>query len=201
MSSPPTSHSLLEQARDRADGASWRKVVDLYAPLIRAWVRPNVRQPADVEDVVQDVLTQLVGELPGFAHNGRPGAFRVWLRALTVNRLRDHWRDRHPACGGEVLQRLGQLEDPSSLLSRSWDAEHDRHVAETILGSIRLEFQSATWRAFEATVRDQRPTEEVAADLGMTPNAVLIAKSRVLKRLRQKAAGLIDRDIHRDRAT
>jgi RNA polymerase sigma-70 factor (ECF subfamily) len=142
--------------------------------------------------VVQEVLAQLVGELPQFTHNGRAGAFRVWLRAITVNRLRAYWRDRHPACGGDVLERLGQLEDPASLLSRSWDAEHDRHVAETILESIRLEFQSATWRAFEATVRDSRPTHEVAAELRMTPNAVLIAKSRVLNRLRQKANGLID---------
>jgi RNA polymerase sigma-70 factor (ECF subfamily) len=182
----------LQRARDPSDRASWRRLVDLYAPLVRAWVRPNVRQPADVDDVVQEVLAQLAGELPGFAHNGRTGAFRVWLRAITVNRLRAHWRDRPRACGGDVLERLGQLEDPSSALSRAWDAEHDRHVAETILESIRLEFQSATWRAFEATVRDERPTDEVAAELGMTPNAVLIAKSRVLKRLRQKAEGLLD---------
>jgi RNA polymerase sigma-70 factor (ECF subfamily) len=120
------------------------------------------------------------------------GAFRVWLRALTVNRIRVHWRDRLPACGGDVLDRLGQLEDPNSPSSRSWDAEHDRHVAATILESIRLEFHSATWRAFEATVRDGRPTDEVAAELGLTPNAVLIGKSRVLERLRQKAEGLLD---------
>jgi RNA polymerase sigma-70 factor (ECF subfamily) len=32
----------------------------------------------------------------------------------------------------------------------------------------------------------------VAAELGMTPNAVFIAKSRILSRLRAEAAGLID---------
>jgi RNA polymerase sigma-70 factor (ECF subfamily) len=192
MGSPETSHSLLDRARDRSDSASWRKLVDLYAPLVRAWVRPNVRQPADVDDVVQEVLAQLVGELPGFSHNGRTGAFRVWLRGITVNRLRVYWRSCAPACGGDVIERLSQLEDPTSLLSRSWDAEHDRHVAETILESIRLEFNSATWRAFESTVRDGRPTDQVAAELGLSANAVLIAKSRVLKRLRQKAKGLID---------
>jgi RNA polymerase sigma-70 factor (ECF subfamily) len=142
--------------------------------------------------VVQEVLAQLVRELPGWAHNGRIGAFRVWLRGITVNRLRVHWRNRVPACGGDVLERLGELEDPASGLSRSWDAEHDRHVADTILESLRLEFHPATWRAFEATVRDGRNTGEVGAELGLTPNAVLIAKSRVLKRLRQKAEGLID---------
>jgi RNA polymerase sigma-70 factor (ECF subfamily) len=193
VATPPTSHSLLEGARDPGDAASWRKLTDLYSPLIRRWVRPYVAQAADADDVIQDVLTMLVRELPCFEHNGRPGAFRAWLKAMTVNRLREHWRRRQVASGGDaVTDQLHQLEDPNSDLSRSWDEEHDRHVAQTLLESIRLEFQPATWRAFEAIVRDGRPTGEVAAELGLSVNAVLIAKSRVLKRLRQKGEGLID---------
>jgi RNA polymerase sigma-70 factor (ECF subfamily) len=191
VSSPPTSQSLLDGARDRSDAASWRKLVDLYAGLIRIWVHPHVRQPEDLEDVVQEVLAQLVQQLPEFKHNGRVGAFRSWLRAITVNRLRAYWRQK-PSTNCDVLDQLHQLEDSSSSLSRTWDAEHDRHVARTILESIRLEFQPATWKAFEATVCQDRPTDEVADELGLSQNAVLIAKSRVLKRLRQKAEGLID---------
>jgi RNA polymerase sigma-70 factor (ECF subfamily) len=184
---------LLDRARDPSDASSWRKLTDLYSPLVRRWVRPYVAQPADADDVLQDVLTLLVRELPHFEHNGRPGAFRAWLKTLTVNRLRVHWRTRLPASGREdVLERLHQLEDPGSDLSRAWDEEHDRHVAQTLLESIRLEFQPATWNAFEATVRDGRPTAAVAAELGLSENAVLIAKSRVLKRLREKGKGLID---------
>jgi RNA polymerase sigma-70 factor (ECF subfamily) len=44
----------------------------------------------------------------------------------------------------------------------------------------------------EATVRDRRPAAEAAAELDLSVNAVLLAKSRVLRRLRQKAAGLIE---------
>jgi RNA polymerase sigma-70 factor (ECF subfamily) len=190
---PNTSHSLLECARDLADATSWRRLLDLYSPLIRRWVGPYVAQPADADDVLQDVLSMLVRELPRFEHSGRPGVFRAWLKALAINRLRVHWRTRRPAFGGDAVQeRLHRLEDPESDLSRAWDEEHDRHVAQTLLESIRLEFQPATWHAFEATIRDGRPTAEVAAELGLSENAVLIAKSRVLKRLRQKAEGLID---------
>jgi RNA polymerase sigma-70 factor (ECF subfamily) len=85
--------------------------------------------------------------------------------------------------------QLHRLEDPGSDLSRSRDGEHDRHVAQTLLESIRLEFQPATWHAFESTVRDGRPTAEVAAELALSENAVLIAKSRVLKRLCQRPRG------------
>ena len=83
-----------QRARDPGDVASWRRLNDIYNPLIRRWVRPYVDQQADVDDVAQDVLTALVRELPRFEHNGRPGAFRAWLRAITVNRLRVHHDER-----------------------------------------------------------------------------------------------------------
>jgi RNA polymerase sigma factor (sigma-70 family) len=191
MPAPHTSHSLLERARDSSDDVSWRKLTELYSPLIRRWVRPNVAQEADSEDVVQDVLATLVRELPRFEHNRNPGAFRTWLRSMTVNRLRVVWRTRPATTGDDVLARLLQLEDPASDLSRTWDEEHDRHVAGTMLDAIRLEFQPATWRAFESTVRDGLPTADVARELGLSVNAVLIAKSRVLKRLREKAGDLL----------
>jgi RNA polymerase sigma-70 factor (ECF subfamily) len=194
MASPSTSQSLLERARrDPADGASWRRLLELYQPLIRGWVRPNVSQAADADDLVQEVLGELARALPGFEHNRRPGAFRAWLKRIALNRLRTYWRTRGPKPGDAVIvARLEALEDPSSGPSQAWDEEHDRHVAEALLEAIRLEFRPATWRAFEATVRDGLAPSEVAAELGLTPNAVLIAKSRVLKRLREKGAGLID---------
>jgi RNA polymerase sigma-70 factor (ECF subfamily) len=191
-----TSKSLLAKARDCSDQSAWRRLTELYEPLIQKWVRPHVAQRADAEDVVQEVLTTLVRELPQFDHNQRPGAFRAWLRTITLHRLHAYWekRDARPAaCGSpELGLALDQLADPASALSRSWDDEHDRYVTRTMLASIRLEFQPATWRAFELQVTDGQAAPEVAEELGLSVNAVLIAKSRVLKRLREKAAGLVD---------
>jgi RNA polymerase sigma-70 factor (ECF subfamily) len=168
----------------------------LYEPLIEKWTRPHVAQRADAEDVVQEVLATLVRELPRFDHNQRAGAFRAWLRTITLYRLRAYWekRDgrRDVSGGGEARDALEQLADPASALSRAWDEEHDRYVTRTLLASIRLEFQAGTWRAFEMQVSDGQSASEVAAALGLSTNAVLIAKSRVLKRLREKAAGLVD---------
>ena len=196
MANPPTSKSLLAKARDRSDQAAWRRLTELYEPLIEKWVRPHVGQRADAEDVVQDVLTTLVRELPRFEHNERTGAFRAWLRTITVHRLRTHWekRDTRPSVTGDPSQidALAQLADPNSALSRAWDEEHDRHVTKSLLASIRLEFQPGTWRAFERQVCDGCPATEVAAELGLSVNAVLIAKSRVLKRLREKSEGLLE---------
>src|SRR5687768_11246559 len=87
-----TSASLLDRLRLAPAGADWERLVDLYTPLIRGWlVRQGLpRQEAD--DVSQDVLTVLVRRLPDFERQPRPGAFRRWLRTITVNCLRDHWR-------------------------------------------------------------------------------------------------------------
>src|SRR4051812_18414025 len=90
-----TSVSLLERLRRQPDGRDWQRLVDIYTPLVHGWLRRQEVPPADADDLVQDVLGVLVRELPAFEHNHRPGAFRAWLRAITVNRIRGYWRSRN----------------------------------------------------------------------------------------------------------
>jgi RNA polymerase sigma-70 factor, ECF subfamily len=54
------------------------------------------------------------------------------------------------------------------------------------------EFEAKTWQAFRRQVLEGARPKMAAAELEMTVNAVLIAKSRVLKRLRELGHGLID---------
>ena len=89
---------------------------------------------------------------------------------------------------------MQQLADPASGLSRVWDKEHDRHVTQRLLQIIRGEFTEKTWLAFQRFALADEPAETVAADLGMTVNAVFIAKSRVLTALRREGAGLLEED-------
>jgi len=191
-----TSASLLERLRLQPDDAAWQRLVDLYTPLIHTWLRRHLLPAADADDLVQEVLAVMVRELPHFEHNGRPGAFRAWLRTITVHRLRDFWRSRHyrPEATGDsdFVQKLDQLEDLASGLSQLWDQEHDRHVVSRLLELIRSEFQPATWQAFEGVMLQGRKPAEVAQRLGVSVNAVLLAKSRVLARLRREGQDLID---------
>jgi RNA polymerase sigma-70 factor, ECF subfamily len=193
VSSPGTSASLLERLRDQRDAQAWQKLLLVYTPLMRAWLRAAPLQQADVDDLTQRVLEVLVRKLPQFVHNGRPGAFRAWLRSITVNVLREFRRAGQPA--GQVPGTAGlleQLEDPDSGLSRWWEQEHNRHVVNGLLRLVERDFAPATWRAFRRVVFDELPAGAVAAELGLSVNAVLIAKSRVLARLRQEARGLVD---------
>ena len=192
----PTSATLLERLRDRADAEAWQRLVDLYRPLLTGWLRRHALQVADVDDLVQEVLATVASEAPRFRHSGRPGAFRHWLRTILVNRLREFWRARRlrPAATGDsdFVQMLDQLEDADSGLSHLWEQEHDQHVARRLLDMIEPQFAPSTWQAFRRVVVEGRDEETVAAELGLSVNAVFIAKSRVLSRLRREADGIFD---------
>jgi RNA polymerase sigma-70 factor (ECF subfamily) len=190
---PDTPVSLLERLRICPDEASWQRLVALYNPWIRDWLRRQGLGPADSDDLVQEVLLVLLRELPQFTHDLRRGAFRRWLRTVTLNRLRAFWRQR-PALAppGERERVLAQLEDPDSALSVAWDREHNEHVVRRLVELLEGEFEPSTWRAFRLVVLEGRPTAEAASVLGLSPVAVRIAKSRVLSRFRREIDGLVD---------
>jgi RNA polymerase sigma factor (sigma-70 family) len=185
--SPPTALSLLDRLC-RGDAAAWRRMNELYAPLMRAWLLPRGVQLTDVNDLTQNAFAVILRRLPEFEHNGRVGAFRTWLRGIIDNVLRDHRRaaGRRPVVGDALLDELA---DPGSELNRRWDAEHDRHVLRGLMALVEPEFAPATWAAFVRTALEGR---SAAAELGLSVNAIHIARSRVLARLRQEAAGVLD---------
>ena len=191
-----TSASLLDRIKDDPQSPGWQRLVELYEPLVRGWLRRQRLVESDADDVVQEVMSVVARRLGDFEHNGRVGAFRTWLRTITVNCLRDHWRSgrrRATATGDSDFQQLlAQLEDPASSLSAAWDQDHDRHVTRQLLEVLRDDFEPTTWRAFQRTALDGASAAQTATELGISSNAVFIAKSRVLARLRQEAAGLID---------
>ncbi len=116
-----TSVSLLERLCLQPDESSWKRFVDLYAPLIRGWLHHYSVKEEDAEDLAQEVMAVVVRELTRFQHNQQRGAFRSWLRTVTVNQLRSLWRTRHGPDGAagnsEMTRMLDELADPNSSLS------------------------------------------------------------------------------------
>jgi RNA polymerase sigma-70 factor (ECF subfamily) len=191
-----TSASLLERLRRQPDEASWQRLVELYTPLLRGWLRRNFVPQEDVDDLVQDIMAILVRELPRFQYDPGKGSFRGWLRTITLNELRQWWRTRQGRAlasgGSEVARKLDELADPHSELSRLWDKEHDQYVVRRLLEMSAQDFEAPTWQAFRRVALDGADPPRVAAELGISLNAVYLAKYRVLRRLRQELHGLTD---------
>jgi RNA polymerase sigma-70 factor (ECF subfamily) len=191
-----TSLSLLDRVCSGAEHEAWQRLVDIYIPMLKQWLRQYNLQASDTDDLVQEVMAAACRDLPKFEHNGRRGAFRNWLKTILINRLRSYWRNRKyrpMASGGSDFQRhLQEFEDPASGLSRLWDREHDRIVLQQLWEVVRTRFNEKTSAAFQQQVIDDRKASDVAAELDMTVNAVLIAKSRVLKELRREGRGLLE---------
>ena len=91
----------------------------------------------------------------------------------------------------DLLRQLDQLEDPRSQLSALWNREHDQLLIGRLLRRVQAQFNESTRQAFRRTVLDGADVREVAAELSMTPNAVTIAKHRVLKALRREGRGML----------
>lgn len=191
-----TSLSLLERACQNSDTEAWRALADIYTPWLRRWCRKSGLQESDVDDVVQDVLVVVARELPNFRHNRRVGAFRAWLRGILVHRLQDLQRRRQhrPAAmgGTECLEWLQKFADPQGELSRLWDQQHDRHVLQQLLTRVESRFSESTVQAFRRVVLDQVGADDAARELGLSLNAVVVAKCKVLKELRREARGLLE---------
>jgi RNA polymerase sigma-70 factor (ECF subfamily) len=191
-----TSLGLLDRLRHaKPDADDWRRLHDVYLPLIRHWLSRLPSLQDELDDLTQEVLVVLFRELPAFERR-RHGAFRAWLRQITVNRMRAYCKTRRkqPFAGGgsEVEGLLTQLEDSSSELARQWDRDHDKHVFQKLLAIVQADFAPATWQAFSCFALDGQAASRVAKDLGMSESAVVQAKSRVLKRLREEAGDLMD---------
>ncbi|MFN7876450.1 MAG: hypothetical protein ACK5PB_14125 [Pirellula sp.] len=78
-------------------------------------------------------------------------------------------------------------EDSLQLLT---DHGYIAYVARQALQVMRDSFAETTWRACWESVVLERPASEIASELGITVNAVYLARGRVLKRLREELAGL-----------
>ena len=185
----------LKSDENQTDG--WRTLVKSYDPFVRRILTKHGLQSDVVDDVTQNVMTVVIRRLPEFERQ-RTGSFRTWLRAITINCLRDFWKCRHEQIlsgGGEDFDGLIEsMEDPRSDFTRMWNREHAEHVMGTLLDEVASEFSPKTVEVFRRLAIHEEEIDEVSRDLDMTPNACFIARSRVLKRLREMLVELFGED-------
>jgi RNA polymerase sigma-70 factor (ECF subfamily) len=195
-----TSRSLLLRLKEGRPEA-WERLTSLYAPLVYHWCRTMRLPEQDMPDVFQQVFQAVAAHIQAF-HRDRPGdTFRHWLRAITRNKVRDHFRRsarQAQAAGGTDAQvYFAQLAAPPADPDEAEEGDAPDEAGEVrqllrgALEQIRGQVHPQTWQAFWMVVVEGKTPEEVGQELAMRPGTVRVAKSRVLSRLRSELGEVI----------
>jgi RNA polymerase sigma-70 factor (ECF subfamily) len=188
MGMTPTPVSLLERLRQPHNQQAWDRFAGLYTPLVFRWACQTGLQESDACDLVQEVFVVLLQKMPDYVYDRR-GSFRAWLKTVTVNKWRDH-------CRRLSARREGHVPAPeiavSDGLEAFWNAEYRRQVVGQALRLMQADFEPQTWQACWHMVVDNEPAAAIAKRLGIKVGTVYAAKCRVLARLREELAGLLD---------
>ena len=182
-----TTTQVLEDLRQRGDSAAWERLDGHFHAMVVRFARHAGLSAADAEDAAQETMLAFVKAFREGKYAREKGRLRDWLFGV-AKRVTFSMRNRLPK-ERLIGEKTGtsfwdRLEDDGSI-ERSWDDEWRKVVLNICLEQARREMDRGVFRAFELYALEEKPVVEVADELRMSRNAVYIAKSRVLARLRE----------------
>lgn len=181
-----THASLLAKLKLGGNDDAWSEFDDRYRELLFLFARRRGLQAADADDVAQETLAATHRALPRFDYDPAKGRFRSWLKTAALRTILNRRRpaaDALPHAADDAPGLAALAADPE--LEAAWETEWRRYHVRVATAKARMEFNAKDFAAFEATAVEGRPATEVAAALGLTPDSVYQAKSRLLRRIRE----------------
>lgn len=184
---PKTSASLLGRLRaDPGDEHSWSLFVERYGKLILKWCCRWGLKLQDAEEVTQNVLVKLSRQMQEFRYDP-DGSFRGWLKTIAYRTwcdfLTDQNRRRQCRLSDEVIAKL-QTDDVAKSFLDEIERQSRNEEMENAMKVVRMRVEPHTWQAFEMTAIHNMPVEQVASALGIKVPTVYVAKSKVIRMIR-----------------
>ena len=192
MRPPSTNVSLLLRVRDSTDDEAWNEFASIYRPSIVALAMRKGMQSADAEDLAQQVLISVAKAIPDWKHDPNRASFRTWLNRVTQNAVFNSItrasRDR--AIGNTKIVASLNEEQVAKQDSDLLTIEIRRQVFKYAANEIQTEFHSDTWKAFWLTAVEGQSVDSVSDELNRNRGSIYAARSRVMKRLKEKVQEL-----------
>lgn len=189
---PETRASLILRLADAADAQAWDDFVQIYAPLVYRLARRHGLQPADADDLVQDVLSAVARSVATWLARPDRGQFSPWLlriaKNLAVNSLTRH-KHRPIGTGDSNVAHLLSQHPANGDAGGEFDLEYRRELFLWAAQRVREQFTLPTWQAFWLSTVEDKPIAAVASELKMSIGSVYISRSRVMTRLRELIKG------------
>ena len=176
--------------RLNASPEAWETFVAIYGPLMIAWIREAGLQEADARDVAQEAMAFIVTRISTF-NRAREGSFRRWLKRIAFNMIRNFRKKTRRTVPLDDVDDA-DLADPGDNFLFAENYYQD--VLESALRHLYKEFRTLSWDAFLASVLMNRSVEDVAAELGVTANAVYVARCRISQRITEVVRDFIADD-------
>ncbi|MCK4659446.1 MAG: sigma-70 family RNA polymerase sigma factor [Phycisphaerae bacterium] len=182
-----TRPTLLLRLRCRTDQLSWQEFHERYGELLYRYARLRGAPPVDAEDIVQEVEMYLFKAMEGFEYDAAKGRFRAYLRSAVMHAMAR--KVKKQARQGEVFDP--QVFDYMTAAKEAdqderWEREWRLHRLRWALRAIAPEVEPVTLEAFRLHVLTGQPVNETAGQLGISTASVYQAKSRILRRIKQK---------------
>lgn len=186
-----TSMSLLEGLRSASNRTAWQQFDARYRPVIVGVACRRGLTEADAQDAAQQVLLEFFRSYQQGKYERAKGRLRHWLMGIARRQISNFLRNLppevqvpDPTSQTNVFERL---EDPGSdtELDEVELVEWRRGVYEECLVQVRNQFDAQTVKAFLLHGLEGKPAKEVAGLLGITPNAVFLAKHKIVKRIQE----------------
>ena len=196
-----TRNSLLLRLHDQRDIVAWDQFVAIYEPLVFRLARSKGFQECDARDIVQEVLLAVAKAIHRWDPHPSKGRFRDWIfriaRNLMINFLTRRQHQSLPTLESwsdffEINHEPSKL-DPDA--TQEFDLEYRRQLFWLAADQVREQVKPATWDAFRLTAIDNQSVSKTARQLGMAEGSVLVAKCRVIARLRVEV-GKLEEQFH-----
>lgn len=189
----PTRATLLNRLKDWQNQASWQEFFDTYWSLIFGVAAKHGLARDEAEDVVQEVMVDIARQMPDFKYDPAKGSFKAWLLNLTRWRITDQLRKRQPQALSSPVSEETALHhtDPAvsaatiqSDLEKLWDSEWEKHLLDAATARARRRLDPKQYQVFDFLVNRGWPADKVSKALGLSTNAIYVAKHRVTEAIK-----------------
>ena len=186
MRGQTTTHTtLLERLSGGKDPSAWREFDDRYGELIRGFARRRDLQPADCDDVAQEVMLSLSKVMPSFRYDPSKGKFRSYLKTATLRAILRKSQQKHGEVALGSIEEATRIAEADTAVEEAWELEWQRYHLRQAMRALENEFNETDRKAFQRYGIDGHDAKETAAELNISVNQVYYAKSQILKRLKE----------------
>ena len=187
-----TSTSLLEALEKPENRTAWQQFVERYRPLVMHYAQNRFGLALhDADEAAQNTLAAFADAYQRGRYDREKGRLRKWLFGIATRQIRDFVRKRGKGREVQVPDRgtstgfLPRIPDNDAELEEMWQEDWRRAVYQQCMVEVQAQFDAKTVEAFVLFAKQGMAAKEVAKKLGMTENAVYLAKYKILKRIRE----------------